>query len=173
MYGGEVTPPGDMAGRFAATSTSDRQILADTEAAGARFLITEDVDDFADVDLMALGLSAANPDPFRSVRMTREAYAFAVRILAETRSHPRRSRQQIHAGIAQRHPRLFAAHADLFDIQPEHGIHPEPAAIIRGSRCLRSERIVDDPGTLIDGTSIGLSAEPESPAFCGDRRPGP
>lgn len=37
--------------RFTGTSADDRQILADAEAAGAPFIVTEDVDDFAEVDL--------------------------------------------------------------------------------------------------------------------------
>jgi hypothetical protein len=40
-------PTGDIAGRFASTKGNDRQILADADAARARFLVTEDVDDFA------------------------------------------------------------------------------------------------------------------------------
>lgn len=42
-YGGDLMPTGDVAGRFEATTPADRQILADADAAGARFLITEDV----------------------------------------------------------------------------------------------------------------------------------
>lgn len=53
-YGGDLTATGDVAGRFACTSEGDRQILADSEAAGARFLVTENVDDFAQVDLFAV-----------------------------------------------------------------------------------------------------------------------
>ena len=56
-----------------------------------------------------------------------------------------------HAAIAKNHPRLFAAHADLYDIAPEQGVHPEPAVIFRGTRCLRCEQIVADPATIIDG----------------------
>ena len=73
-----LTPTGKVAGRFAATSESDRQILADTEASGAQFLITEDVDDFAEEDLIALRVSAVNPDLFLSRRLTRDAYSSVI-----------------------------------------------------------------------------------------------
>jgi hypothetical protein len=153
IYGGELAPTGDLAGRFTATKAPDRQILADSQAAGARFLITEDVDDFAETDLVELGISAVNPDLFMSVRMTREAYVFALEVLERTRSNPTRSIEQIHAGIARRHPRLFAAHSDLWNVPPDRSAHAEPKVIFRGARCLRSERIVDDPGLLVDGVA--------------------
>ena len=155
-YGGELAPTGEVAGRFIATEAPDRQILADAEAAGARFLITEDVDDFSQDDLRALGISAVNPDLFLSVRLTREAYAFALGVLAKTRSNPRRSPDQIHAGIAQRHTRLFEAHADLFDDAPEESVHREPDVLFRGARCLLSERVVEDPSMLVDGVAPGV-----------------
>lgn len=56
MVGG--VPTGDVAGRFAPTKGNDRQILADADAARARFLVTEDMGDFAEADLVSLGISA-------------------------------------------------------------------------------------------------------------------
>lgn len=47
--------------RFGATAASDRQVLADADAARASFLVTADVDDFADDDLAGLRLSAVHP----------------------------------------------------------------------------------------------------------------
>jgi len=44
------------------------------------------------------------------------------------------SPELLHAAIARNHPRLYAAHADLFDIAPEQTAHPEPAVIFRGPR---------------------------------------
>lgn len=47
----------------------------DAEAAGARFLVTEDVDDYGLADLASVGISAVNPDLFLAERLTREAYS--------------------------------------------------------------------------------------------------
>jgi hypothetical protein len=150
-YGGDLTPTGDVAGRFEGTKPTDRQILADADAAGARFLITEDVNDYAVDDLTSVGISAVNPDLFLADRLTREAYSMVVRRFVELQVSPPTTPAQFHAAIARNHPRLFAAHADLHDIAPDKGMHREPAVIFRGSRCMRCERIIADPSTIIEG----------------------
>ena len=72
-------------------------------------------------------------------------------LFVERQLNPPTTPAQFHAAIAKNHPRLFAAHADLYDIVPEQGVHPEPAVIFRGARCLRCAQIVADPATIIDG----------------------
>lgn len=144
-------PTGEGSERFGRTKGADRQILADTEAAGAQFLVTEDVDDFGLDDLASVGISAVNPDLFLAERLTRDAYATVIDLFVERQIDPPTTTAQFHAAIAKNHPRLFAAHADLYDIAPELSVHPEPAVIFRGTRCLRCERIVADPAAIIDG----------------------
>lgn len=150
-YGGELTPTGNVAGRFEATDAKDRQLLADAEAAGARFIVTEDVDDYGLDDLASVGISAVNPDLFLAERLTRAAYTFVIQRFVELQVNPPTSPAQFHAAIAKNHPRLFAAHADRYEVEPERGIHGEPEVIFRGTRCLRCERIVADPAKIIDG----------------------
>lgn len=150
-YGGELTPTGNVAGRFEATDAKDRQLLADAEAAGARFIVTEDVDDYGLADLASVGISAVNPDLFLAERLTRAAYTFVIQRFVELQVSPPTTPAQFHAAIAKNHPRLFATHADLYEIESERGIHGEPAVIFRGTRCLRCERIFDDSVTIIDG----------------------
>lgn len=70
-FGFQLTPTGADAGRFPETKGADRQILADAVAAGARFLITEDVDDYGRNDLVSVGISAVHPDVFLATRLTR------------------------------------------------------------------------------------------------------
>jgi len=127
-----LSPTGDVAGRFAATSESDRQILADTEASGAQFLITEDVDDFAEEDLIALGISAVNPDLFLSLRLTRDAYSSVIDLFARGQVAPPTTPSEFHSAIARQHPKLFAAHADLYDVKPMKSPHPTPTVLFRG-----------------------------------------
>ena len=47
-------PTGTGAEHFGGTKGADRQILADAAAAGARFLVTEDVDDYGLDDLASV-----------------------------------------------------------------------------------------------------------------------
>lgn len=150
-YGGDLTPTGNVAGRFEATDAKDRQLLADAEAAGARFIVTEDVDDYGLDDLASVGISAVNPDLFLAERLTRAAYTFVVQRFVEFQVNPPTTPAQFHAAIAKSHPRLFATHADLYEVEPERGLHGEPEVIFCGTRCLRCEQIIADTAKIIDG----------------------
>lgn len=125
-YGGELTPTGKVARRFEATESKDRQLLADAEAAGARFLITEDVDDYGLADLASVGISAVNPDLFLAERLTREAHSVVMQRFVELQVNPPTTPAQFRAAIAKNHPRLVTAHADLYDIAPERACIPSP-----------------------------------------------
>ncbi|WP_454301729.1 hypothetical protein [Salana multivorans] len=135
-FGGTLAPTGDIGGRFGGTAQADRQILADAEAAGAIFLITEDVDDFAEADLLEVGISAVNPDLFLASRMTRSAYAMVIDLFVQRQVAPPTTHAEFHAAIARQHPLLFAAHADLYDVVPEVSPHAPPATQFRGPRPL-------------------------------------
>ncbi|WP_448071816.1 hypothetical protein [Georgenia yuyongxinii] len=143
-HGSELTPAGSDPERFTATKKSDRVMLADTEAAGARFLVTEDVDDFGLEDLVRAGVSAVNPDLFLAERMTRESYVYAIELFGPTQTRPRREPERIHATIAKQHPLLFAAHADLYDVEPAQSEHEPPELLFRGLRCIRCEAVVSN-----------------------------
>ena len=49
-------------------------MIADSIVAGARYLITTDVDDFAFDDLARHGMSALHPDYFMASQFTEQAY---------------------------------------------------------------------------------------------------
>ena len=135
-FGGVLGPTGDVAGRFGGTSASDRQILADAEAAGVDFLVTEDVDDFAETDLASVGISAVNADLFLASRLTRSAYAMVIDLFVQRQVAPPTTHAPFPSAIARQHPLLFAAHADLYDIAPDPGPHPPPTIRFRGPRLL-------------------------------------
>jgi hypothetical protein len=147
-------PTGDIASRFASTKGNDRQILADSDAARARFLVTEDVDDFAEADLIGLGISAVTPDLFLAERLTRGAYALVINLFVERQVAPPTTAAQFHSAVARQHPRLFTAHAGLYDVGPAASIHREPAVSFRGTRCLRCETIMAQPSELINGLCV-------------------
>lgn len=134
-FGFVLSPSGVVAGRFVDTSVTDRQILADVESSGARFLITEDVDDFAEVDLVGLGISAVNPDLFLSLRLTRAAYSSVIEIFVRNQVSPPTTSAEFHSAIARQHPRLFAAFADLYAVEPKRSNCPPPAVVLRGQQC--------------------------------------
>lgn len=153
-FGVVLGPTGADAECFADTRGGDRQIISDAMAAGAQFLVTEDVDDFALDDLAKTGVSAVNPDLFLALRMNREAYALAISLFVERQVSPPTTAAQFHSAVARQHPRLFAAHADLYDVAPEHGLHCEPAVVFRGVRCLRCEQVLTRAGELFDGDGL-------------------
>lgn len=138
-FGGVLGPTGDVGGRFRATAKPDRQILADAEAANAVFLITEDVDDFAEPDLVSVGISAVNPDLFLAARLTRAAYAMVIDLFVQRQVAPPTTHAEFHAAIARQHPLLFAAHADLYDIAPRSQPHQPPTILFRGPQPLDND----------------------------------
>jgi len=99
-----LAPSGDRPERFAGTKGADRQILADAAAAGARFLVTEDVDDYALDDLASVGISAVNPDVFLAERLTRDAYATVIDLFVERQLNPPTTPAGFHAAITRQHP---------------------------------------------------------------------
>ncbi|MGH3439410.1 MAG: hypothetical protein ACRDRN_23490 [Sciscionella sp.] len=103
VFGWKLSVAGSGAEQSSATREGDRQIIADAveAGAGARFILTEDVDDFAAVDLAAVRLSAVNPDLFMSHRLSREDYLAALRVLIRNRRRPSSTLPDIHAAIAK------------------------------------------------------------------------
>lgn len=133
-FGWDVGPTGEIAGRFSATDDSDRQLLADAEAADASFLVTEDVDDFDEADLVSVGISAANPDLFLSVRLTADAYREALETIGATRQRPPSAPEQIHAALGRNHPLLTARFDSLYPgVEVAERVQAEPQVVFRGA----------------------------------------
>lgn len=84
----------------------DRQVIADAIHAGALYLVTTDVDDFAAEDLGAHAMSAVNPDYFMALRFGEHAYQEGVRTLAEVARNPSRSDAEVHMMLGRRHPNV-------------------------------------------------------------------
>lgn len=88
-----LSPTWEAPERFTRTPVGDRQILADAERAGATFLVTEDVDDFAAPDLRLAGVSAVNPDLFPAELADPNVYRRALEVMASGMSDPSRTRR--------------------------------------------------------------------------------
>ncbi len=73
ILGTELSPTAQGMEGLVTDSPQDRQVVADAIRAGARYLITTDVDDFAFDDLAAHGMSAVSPDYFMALRFTEKA----------------------------------------------------------------------------------------------------
>jgi hypothetical protein len=155
LYGWEISPTGTGAGRYLATDDKDRQIIADAVAAEARFIVTENVDDFGEGDLAATGLSAVNPDLFMKHRLPRDSYLAALGTLIHNRHRPPNALPDMHMAIAKNHPLLFEAHANLFPVTPAQSHHNPPRELFRGVRCLRCGK------TLSSATSLNAGLGPD------------
>lgn len=138
--GMELSPTGIDPERFIDSDPKDRQILADALAAHARYLVTENVRHFAVADLDALGIAAVHPDLFMSIRFSRETYRAVLDQLAAGRTKRPRTPAEIHAAVAGHLPRLYAAHADLYDSVPDARQDDPPKLSYRGSICIRCAR---------------------------------
>lgn len=153
-----LSPTGEAPERFARTPVGDRQILADAERAGATFLITEDVDDFAAPDLRLAGVSAVNPDLFLAELTDPNVYRRALEVMASGMSDPSRTPAQLHAAVSRQHPRLFRRFPDLFDVEPQETGHREPAVLYRGLTCLRCVTNQPAEDGLLDGLCLSCAS---------------
>jgi hypothetical protein len=147
----ELGPSGDDPSRFRDTDRKDRQILADVEAAGAGFLVTADVGDFGQADLVRLKLAAVHPDLFMATCYPLDAYRNAIIQMAARMNNPHRTGEQLHSLIARQHPLLFAAHAAAFPSDPAPSPDEPPTVTYRGVRCLVCGLASDDAGSLHHG----------------------
>jgi hypothetical protein len=151
-FGWETTPTAPDAARFRQTDAGDRQILADAVASGAQYLVTEDVDDFDEGELVRSGIAAVGPDLFMALRVTELGYLEALEALASGRHRPPNTPAQIHAVLGRQHPMLTRAHEGLF---PEVAItpptHPPAAVTYRGDRCVRCGITLGDFALLQHG----------------------
>lgn len=135
-----------------ATGTAqDRQVMADAIRAGARYLITTDVDDFAFDDLTAHGMSAVNPDYFMASRFTEQAYMEGVDLLAAVQKNPSRTAAEVHRMFGRRHPYLVTQFAGAYNTTPIQADPDQPSTIFRGVACIRCEARLDDVRGLQHG----------------------
>lgn len=126
-------------------------MIADAIHAGARYLITTDVDDFAFEDLAAHGMSAVNPDYYMSSRFTKEAYMEGVDLLAAVQKNPPRTAGEIHRMLGRRHPLLVTQFADAYDTTPVQGDADQPSTIFRGVACICCETRLETTAALHHG----------------------
>lgn len=80
-----------------------------------------------------------------------DKYATVIDLFVEPQVNPPTTAARFHAAIAKIHPQLFSTHADLYETNPDQGVHPEPAVIFRGPRCVRCEQIIVDEDTIVAG----------------------
>jgi hypothetical protein len=139
ILGTELSPTAPHTEGLVTSTLGDRQVLADAIRAGAKYLITTDVDDFAFDDLSAHGMSAVNPDYFMASRFTEQAYMEGLDLLAAVQKNPSRTAAEIHQMLGRRHPRLFAQFADAYDTTPIQADADQPSTIFRGVTCIGCE----------------------------------
>jgi hypothetical protein len=127
-WGYVLSDPGSHSRRFKETSASDRAVLADVESAAASILVTEDVDDFDELDLISIGVTAIHFDLFMSLFLDGQTYEKALGLLSRDGLRI----VDLHKSVSRLHPRLFQRFASRFpDVEPESLTHNEPAVIVR------------------------------------------
>jgi hypothetical protein len=151
----DLSPTAVSTAGLATVSDEDRQVVADAIAAGARYLITTDVDDFAFEDLVAHEMSAVNPDYFMALRFTENAYREGVAMIASVQKDPPRTEAEVHRMLGRRHPRLTTRFADAYDTTPVEADADQPSVIFRGVACVRCDTHLDSEHSL----RTGLCAE--------------
>lgn len=152
ILGADLSATGGDPNSFTGTKKNDRQILANTVAAHAAFLITSDVDDFAEADLETATVAAVNPDLYMAMRFSVAAYQRALGQLVTSLKNPPKSTAQMHALIGRKHPRLHRRFARLYPDEPDQAtMHAEPRVLYRGARCIICGRTVSGPSRLTLG----------------------
>lgn len=152
-YGLRTVADGESPVPLVDTNEKDRPILASAAAAGARFVITENVKDFGALDLTALSMSAVHPDLFLTARVTEQAYRFVLEAVATNRSREPRTPAAIHANeVAKKLPVLFASHRRALGVEITDVLAGTPRLTFRGVRCVRCSRLLVDA----ESQSIGL-----------------
>lgn len=139
ILGTELSPAARTTRGLVTPTPSDRRVIADAIRAGARYLITADVDDFASGDLAAHDMSAVNPDYFMALRLTEQAYRESVELLALVQRNPPRTADDVHRMLGRRHPRLTARFRDAYDATPVPADDDQPALLFRGVACIRCD----------------------------------
>jgi hypothetical protein len=152
----DLSPTGAVGARFQRTHPDDRQILADAISAEALFLVSDNIRDFAEPDLVHTGLSVSQPDVFLSTRATAEAYGEALRFLEATRRRPAHTVGQLHDMLQTHHPRLV----DRFSVNGagKRSGFEATTEVFRGRRCLRCLRLIRPPSSLADGRCSGSAS---------------
>ncbi|NYE02666.1 hypothetical protein BJY21_003850 [Kineosphaera limosa] len=148
ILGTELSPAAQSTEGLVTGTVQDRLVVADAIRAGAHYLITTDVDDFAFNDLATHGMSAVNPDHFMASRFTEQAYMEGVDLLAAVQRNPARTASEIHRMLGRRHPRLVSQFADAYDTTPVPADPDQPSTIFRGVACIRCKAHLDDAAGL-------------------------
>lgn len=90
------------------------------------------MDDFAEADLLAGGITAINPDLFLASYLKRRSYAQVVDLFVSQQLNPPTTAAGFHSRVARQHPLLFRAHADLYDVEPQFSKSLGPRVLERG-----------------------------------------
>ncbi|MDN5855940.1 MAG: hypothetical protein L0K86_24495, partial [Actinomycetia bacterium] len=159
ILGMDLSPSARSTKGLVTVSAEDRQVVADAIRAGARYLITTDVDDFAFEDLAGPEMSAVNPDYFMAMRFSEFAYREGVGVLAEVAKNPLRTSADVHRMLGRRHPHLTARFAHVYDSTPVPGDPDQPSVLFRGVACLRCDSHLDDE----EGLRVGLCGRHRGP----------
>lgn len=152
LYDLVVVPDGSTPIPLQDTDMKDQPILASAAAAGATFVVSENVTDFGEQDLATLSMSVVHPDLFLATRVTADDYLFVLDAMCRKRTREPRTPVGIHAlEVSRKLPLLYARRSEVLGVEPGVvAVHPAKVQF-RGVRCIRCARAFREPGELVGG----------------------
>jgi hypothetical protein len=110
------------------TDPKDQHVAAAAYAAGIGVIVTRNVRHFGTQDLVALSLSAVDPDRFLAANLTNDLYRATLEDICSARTREPRTPVTLHAALGREHPRLFDTMKHLFlGVEPTSTGHHPPA----------------------------------------------
>lgn len=134
----QVVPDADEFDDLIDTDPKDQIVLASAVEARAQFLVTGNVRDFGEKDLIERRMVAVHPGLFLAHHLTAAVYREVLTVVGEARAREPRDPFGIHVEeIATHLPALFERYADLFGPIPAETEVRHPKTVFRGGSCVR------------------------------------
>lgn len=134
----QVVPDADEFDDLIDTDAKDQVVLASAVEARAQFIVTGNVRDFGEKDLIERRMVAVHPGLFLAHHLPAEVYREVLTVMGEARARKPRDPYGIHVEeIATHLPALFEMYADLFGPVSAGVEVKHPKFVFRGGFCVR------------------------------------
>ncbi|MCB1255921.1 MAG: hypothetical protein KDB26_02375 [Microthrixaceae bacterium] len=134
------------------TDIKDRPILSAAALTGASFVVTENMKDFGQEDLVRLRMSAVHPDLFLAHRLSVDTYREVLGRLAKARTRLPNTAADMHRDeTGERLPLLARRMRDAYEVTVAQSTKGAPSLAFRGVRCVSCDKSVNRSGMLVSG----------------------
>jgi len=149
-WGADALVPSTDDPSLADTHPKDRHVIASARDAGIGLIVSRNIADFGQADLVRCGVSVAHPDLFLASVVGPADYLTMLEDICSRRSRAPNVPEVLHRALAAEHPRLFEAMSPLFPtVSADQGVRP--SLVFRGASCLVCGRPLTDTGSLASG----------------------